>query len=171
VREPPVVGAADGETENDIATHYNSWLTRTRWPTTYTGVRRDILVKLTQLPDRRRLNQDYNINSDNDGRTSDEDRQGVYNTSYDEQRIACLLDAVGRVLERCEDTVRHTGEPLLRWLNSCDPLRSRVRPFQLPLLGTRLGYVQVWKRCLAFVFRYYRMPAEARRYATKGVVR
>lgn len=109
-RQLSAVGDDDQVTEHDTFTQQNGWLTRTRWPTTYAGVRRDVLVGLTQLPDRRRLDQGYIAGNDND-RTSDESRSrpGVCSTSQDEQRIACLVDAVDQMIARCEETARYTG--------------------------------------------------------------
>lgn len=129
------------------------WMDRTRWPTTYKDVRRDILLGLSQLPDRRRLAEGYHI-----GQAVDRGEGGILSSPHDEQKLSCLVDAVGRMLDRCEETVRHTSRSLLCWLRSFDNDRCVPRPFSLTARDpSRKRYWRLWKRCIVFVFRSCRL--------------
>jgi hypothetical protein len=78
---------------------------RTRWLSTYQGVRRDILQRLAQMPWCNRGVADYFL-----GRGSSAADLDIVSPRQDEQKIGTLLLLVDRMLDRCEETVRHTGQ-------------------------------------------------------------
>lgn len=86
---------------------------RTRWPITYQGVRRDVLLDLTVVP----------VAHHGVVLTVGQSGHGlnVMSPSKDEQRIWHLTQAVQAVLSRCEGTMRRTGHPLLCWLITTRP--------------------------------------------------
>ena len=65
-----------------------------------------------------------------------------------------VLQALDRVYDRCEETVLHTGRPILSWLRS----RHRQQGYRLPfqLLGksaSRQHYRRIMKRFCTLIFR------------------
>jgi hypothetical protein len=80
------------------------WMERTRWLSTYQGVRRDILQCLAQMPWCNRGVADHFL-----GRGSSAADPDIVSPRQDEQKIGTLLLLVDRMLDRCEETVRHTG--------------------------------------------------------------
>jgi len=80
------------------------WMERTRWLSTYQGVRRDILQRLAQMPLCNRGVADRFL-----GRGSSTADPDIVSPRQDEQKIGTLLLLVDRMLDRCEETVRHTG--------------------------------------------------------------
>ncbi|KAF1354068.1 hypothetical protein EJ07DRAFT_29622, partial [Lizonia empirigonia] len=128
------------------------WMERTRWPITYQGVRRDVLLGLAELPvvhdgvDRTigQLEHDSNITS----------------PSGDEQKIWHLTQAVQIVLDRCEETMRRTGRPLLCWLITTRPSPCFPKPFKFLAREQTRRYYRRWLKCfLSFVFRAWRMES------------
>ena len=85
----------------------------------------------------------------------------------DEARIGLLMVAVDRMLDRCEETMQHTGRTLLCWLRSIKPQACYPKPFtQVALKSSKKKYRQLLKRFFALAFRAYRMPVDARRRMT-----
>src|SRR6187402_299577 len=80
--DQPRVYSTDTGTRTLAAT--GPWMDRTRWPITYQNVRRDIGQGL---------------------RDSD---KNLWSCWQDEQKISCLMGAVDRMLDRCEETMQHT---------------------------------------------------------------
>ncbi|KAH8598381.1 hypothetical protein B0O99DRAFT_659955 [Bisporella sp. PMI_857] len=85
----------------------------------------------------------------------------------DEAKIALLTVAVDHMLDRCEETVRHTSCTLLCWLRSANPQVRYPKPFTLVApKSSRRKYRQLLKRFFALAFRAYRMPLNTRRCST-----
>jgi hypothetical protein len=137
------------------------WMNRTKWPITYSHARRDLLLALTRVPNRHSLAADYFL-----GQDLSQDNKDLASPSQDEQKISCLMGTVDVMLDRCEVTVRHTSQALLRLLQG-SWLRAHKHPFSLPARdSTKKKYRQHWKRLLAFTFRVYRMPIAIRQQHT-----
>ena len=86
------------------------WLDRTRWISTYQGIPRDILKRMTLLP---------TISSATHGlQLGSYQNRTFASSAADEEQIYHLITAPDTVLDRCEDTMRHTGQPILAWLKS-----------------------------------------------------
>lgn len=82
----------------------------------------------------------------------------------DEQRLVSLVAGVDRMLDRCEETMLHTSRSLLCWLRSTKPQTCYPKPFALvSLKASKTKYRRYFKRFIAFAFRAYRMPPDARR--------
>jgi hypothetical protein len=76
----------------------------------------------------------------------------------DEGQIYHLIATLDTILDRCEDTMRHTGQPILAWLKSHMAAESSPQPFSF--LGTqqsRSRYRRTWKQFIAFVLRAFRL--------------
>lgn len=75
--------------------------------------------------------------------------------------------AVDHMVDRWEDTMRHTGRTILCWLRSTKPQTCYPKPFTLVALqSSAKKYRQLLKRFLAFVFRASRMSADVRHRLT-----
>lgn len=137
------------------------WMERTRWEITYQGFRRDILRRLTEMP------WDSPWVDHVLGPGSNPADPELVSPQDDEAKIALLMVAVDHMLDRCEETMQHTGCTTLCWLRSTKPQTCYPKPFTLVALkSSKKKYRQIWKRCLALTFRSYRMPADARRRLT-----
>jgi hypothetical protein len=133
------------------------WMERTRWHTTYQGARRDILLGLAEMPNPNRSAEGYIIDKELD----------VLSSRQDERRIAALMPVIDDMLDRCEETVRHTSRVLLRWLRSTRPQECSSKPFTLVALElSKRRYRRTFKRFFALVFRAYRMSRDVRRSHT-----
>ncbi|EXM12652.1 hypothetical protein FOTG_18858 [Fusarium oxysporum f. sp. vasinfectum 25433] len=125
------------------------------WPerTQFENARRDILRAMTRLPDRHSLMSDYVM--------AQGSRQGdpcIRSSYVDEQKISCTMKALDLVIDRCENTVRHTGRTLLCWLSSPKLHVYRETPFCLVAeKSSETRYRVLEKRFLAFVIRLHRM--------------
>jgi hypothetical protein len=126
------------------------WMERTGWPITFQAVRRDILLGLADPPAMPR-GDDWTIGSP-------KHELRVISPAGDEQRIWHLTKAVEAVLDRCEETMRRTGRPLLCWLITTRPSPCFPKPFKfLARETTKKSYRRWLKGFLAFVFRAWRM--------------
>ncbi|KAH7463312.1 hypothetical protein FOMA001_g18009 [Fusarium oxysporum f. sp. matthiolae] len=131
------------------------WMERTWWQDIYKGARRDILRASTRLPDRRALAIDCFL-----GQGNQESDPNIVSSSEAEQKISCILEALGIVVDRCEDTISRTSRFLLCWLNSTRHQHFHERPFSLVAeKSTEKKYRNVQKRLLAFAFRTHMMTA------------
>ncbi|KAH8749809.1 hypothetical protein BGZ57DRAFT_1019545 [Hyaloscypha finlandica] len=140
------------------------WAERTRWAITYEGARRDILQGLAKVPSPRSFIAGHII-----GEGSYVTDPELVSSGQDEQKIASLIAAVDRMLDRCEETVRHTSHVLLRWLRSTGLETCYPKPFTLVGLETsKKQYRRYWKRFVTFCFRAYRMHPD-RRWQLTGV--
>ncbi|KAK5202629.1 hypothetical protein LTR41_011624 [Exophiala xenobiotica] len=125
------------------------WHERTRWYETYRDRPRDVLYWLAQLPNRG--SQMYGIRL---GTVGD---QELWSSAEDEKGIHRILQHVDIAFDRCEETVRRTGHPILCWLRSRFPSRPFKAPFQL--VGrdeTRRKYRRRWRQVLAVGLRSVR---------------
>ncbi|KFZ16922.1 hypothetical protein V502_04827 [Pseudogymnoascus sp. VKM F-4520 (FW-2644)] len=134
------------------------WMERTKWAYVYEGVRRDLLVRLSELGPAWIHRRDFVI--------GEYEGVNLVSTRRDEQKIWRLIVALDRALDRCEETMRHTGHPLLCWLNTIYSHRFYPKPFGfLGRAATRQRYRRLWRRFIAFLFRAYRLTPEVRQSA------
>lgn len=129
------------------------WPERTQWRVIFENARRNILRAMTRLPDRHSLTSDYIM--------AQGSRQGdpcIRSSYMDEQKIPCTMRVLDLVIDRCENTVRHTDRTLLCWLSSLKLHVYRENPFCLVAdKSSETRYRVLQKRSLAFVIRLYRM--------------
>jgi hypothetical protein len=81
------------------------WMERTRWAITYEEVSRELLRCLSEMPADFYYEGDHLL-----GRHANADLASPQN---DERKIRTLMDGVDLMLDRCEETMRHTGRPIL----------------------------------------------------------
>jgi hypothetical protein len=114
------------------------------------------LVRITQVERKNRShNEDFVIG----------EHQGIklVSRTADELNIRQLMAALGHVLDWCEEIMRHTGYPILCWLNTSSRNRFDQRPFAfLGRAATHQRYCQVFQRFLLFLFRAYNMATAIR---------
>jgi hypothetical protein len=133
-------------------------MNRTRWPEIYRNCRRDILVRLTDVGLCWLHSQDVRLGC--------HDSIDMFSPVHNEKRIWILLQAVDQALDRCEDTMRSTGRPILCWLASTKSNEFCPRPFTfLSRKASRQRYRRLWKKFIAFAFRLYHLPAATRESA------
>ena len=71
------------------------------------------------------------------------------------------------MLDRCEETMQHTGRTLLCWLRSTKPQTCYPKPFTLVALkSSKKKYRQLLKRFFVLIFRCYRIPVNTRHRLT-----
>ena len=132
------------------------WMERTQWAYVYDGAERGLLARITQVERKNRShNKDFVIG----------EHQGAQLVSgaADELKISRLMAALDRALDRCEETMRRTGHPILCWLNTSSRNRFDQRPFAfLGRAATRQRYRRLSQRFLPFLFRAYNMAAAVR---------
>ncbi|KAK5292262.1 hypothetical protein LTR16_001987 [Cryomyces antarcticus] len=101
------------------------------------------------------------------GKGSSDAKPDISSSWQDEHKIDGLMPIIDRMLDRCEETVRHTSRVLLCWLRSTKPQSCYPKPFTLVALDvSKKKYRRLWKRFFALVFRAYRMPLDVRRRFT-----
>jgi hypothetical protein len=86
------------------------WMERTQCAHVYDGARQDLLVRITQVERKSwSRNGDFVIG----------EHQGVQLVSHaaDELKIRRLMASLDRALDRCEETMRCKGHPILCWVN------------------------------------------------------
>jgi hypothetical protein len=103
------------------------WLERTRWISTYQGIPQDILRRMMLLPAVSSVKHGLKLGSYQD--------QELMRPPTDEDQIYRLVSALDLVLDRCEETMQHTGQPILAWLKSHIAAEASPRPFSF--LGTQ----------------------------------
>jgi hypothetical protein len=81
----------------------------------------------------------------------------------DEQKLSCIMGALDLVIDRCENTIRHTSRLILCWLLSARPQHYYDKPFSLVAeMASEKKYRTLEKRLVAFVLRTYRMSTALR---------
>jgi hypothetical protein len=86
----------------------------------------------------------------------------------DEEKLVGLMAAVNCMLDRCEETMLHTSRNLLCWLRSTKPQACYPKPFALvSLTASKTKYRRYFQRFIAFAFRAFRMPPDARQRLVK----
>ncbi|KAJ5293540.1 uncharacterized protein N7443_009493 [Penicillium atrosanguineum] len=126
------------------------WLERTRWISTYQGIPRDILKRMMLLPASSSIEPGLKLGSYQD--------EAFMSPPADEDQIYRLVSALDLVLDRCEETMQHTGQPILAWLKSHIAAEASPRPFSF--LGTRQSrsrYRRTWKQFVTFILRAFRL--------------
>ncbi|KAE8550154.1 hypothetical protein EYB25_006375 [Talaromyces marneffei] len=79
----------------------------------------------------------------------------------DERVIWRIAYAVDSMLDRCEETMRHTGRPILCWLRTLQLSPCYPKPFIfLARSASTSRYRRIWKRFMVFLFRCFRLDAE-----------
>ena len=152
--EPRVYAKALGSTSLAAT---SPWLERTRWLETYKDVRRDILKAMTTSAGSKPWT-DLKL-----GQGEREGDADIISSSHDEQKIACLLNAVDLMINRCETTARHTGRLIRCWLVSSRPDYFQSRAFSVMTEpGTQRQYRTRWKKFIAFVIRACLLPESVR---------
>jgi hypothetical protein len=87
----------------------------------------------------------------------------IISPAKDEQRISALLGLFDQLMDRCEATARGTGRNLLCWLKSTRYKSRYTKPFTfVSSASTTKKYRRLFKQCLAFALRGYRMDPELR---------
>jgi hypothetical protein len=133
------------------------WIERTQWDETYRGLSRDLLQRLTEMPAPSSSDRDHCLWS----RPGEVD---LVSPAGDERKLLSIAHAVDSLLDRCEETMRHTGRPILCWLRTFQPSPCYPKPFVFLARSTSTDrYRRYWKRFLIFVFRCYRLGPEIRR--------
>ncbi|KAK1973801.1 hypothetical protein LZ30DRAFT_609813 [Colletotrichum cereale] len=110
-----------------------NWMRCTGWAEMFDGARRDLLVEMSRLPD----------------------DEGNLLTSLleDKTQLRYIVLVVDGLLDRCEDTVRHTDVSMRCWLCSLEPYRLYKAPFKLVCrLSSTQKYRGLIKRLLCFCF-------------------
>lgn len=158
--EPRVYSKAMGESSFANTT---LWMERTKWPETFRGCRRDILRAMTRLPKRNPHTTQHML-----GQGPHDGDVDILSPLEDEQKIACILQALDPVLDRCEHTATNTSRSLLTWLVSSTVNVCDMRHFKLVAEdSSQQRYRSCWKQFLAFVFRAFRLKTEIRVQETK----
>ena len=139
------LGRTTVEGGNSI-TQTTPWMRRTQWFNTYRGARRDILVRLTAFPNYQSRRWGLLLGM--------VDGLEVRTEAAHERRLESVLTAVDGLFDRCEETYRHTGSPILCWVYSQHPTLGSRRPFRL--VGRRTSmqkYRRAWKKFVLFLSR------------------
>ncbi|KID83230.1 recQ helicase-like protein [Metarhizium guizhouense ARSEF 977] len=143
-----------GDTESQPWVSTSPWMDRTRWPVMYGNARRGTLLALTQLPNSKPLEIHWGSSIELESWTF---------PLQDEQKLSCLMNVVDLMLDRCEETVRHTSRPILCWLRSMDQESHNMKPFKIVARdSSSRKYRKYWKRCITFVFRCCLLPENTR---------
>ena len=79
-----------------------NWMRRTDWTTIFSGVNRELLVRLTQAPAVDGSALVYGFFDD----------MHLQSVAEDERRIRTIGAAIDRFFDRCEDTVSYTGHSI-----------------------------------------------------------
>ncbi|KFZ15397.1 hypothetical protein V501_02725 [Pseudogymnoascus sp. VKM F-4519 (FW-2642)] len=131
------------------------WMKRTDWARVYDGTRRDLLVRISEVRKSWSYNQDFPIGQ--------HEGTNLVSKKSDELKIWLLMEALDRALDRCEETMRRTGHPILCWLNSGSRNRFYQKPFGfLGRAATRQRYRRLFQRIIPFIFRAYNMTPAVR---------
>lgn len=138
-----------------IATYEGTrpWLERTGWMTTYQGVPRKVLKRMIQPPSSASAIHGLPLGEH-------EDHQ-LGSTAADEKYIFYLFHALDAVLDRCEETMQHTGHHILTWLKSHFPDQPSRQPFgPLGTPQSQQRYRQTWKKFIIFALRVFRLGSD-----------
>ncbi|QGA19815.1 hypothetical protein EYB26_007510 [Talaromyces marneffei] len=130
------------------------WIERTGWEQTYDGLHRDLLRRLTEMPLLYDSCQDHRL-------WSSPGEADLVSPAADERVIWRIAHAVDSMLDRCEETMRHTGRPILCWLRTLQLSPYYPKPFVfLARSASTSRYRRIWKRFIVFLFRCFRLGAE-----------
>lgn len=137
---------------------------RTGWEMMFKDTRRDILVALTELPNRR-TNQPMPLGVQGE--------EVIYSLARDERKLASMMVALDRLLDQCGETVRRTDVCLRRWVRSRFPDRPYKAPFELVAKpSSEKVYRKELKRFICFWLRLSRiLPTTMRAITGRGLNR
>lgn len=134
---------------------------RTGWERIFEGhggARKEVLVLLSELP----------TSTGHSLHLGDHDGQALQSSADDERKLALMVVALDRLLDRCGDTVQHTDVSLRRWLRSIILGRSFKAPFELVTRpSSERAYRNEYKRCLCFWLRLWRHPRATTKLITR----
>ncbi|KAM5527108.1 hypothetical protein FOXYSP1_20377 [Fusarium oxysporum f. sp. phaseoli] len=126
-----------------------NWMRRTRWDETLSQARRDMLLSLSEVP--LTTGQPFWIGI--------HDGEQIRSSVKDECKLAIIVQALDRLLDRCADTVMHTDVSVRRWLRGRFPDRPYKAPFELVMRSaSESQYRKEFKRCLCFWLRVLQLP-------------
>jgi hypothetical protein len=131
-----------------------SWMRRTNWTSTFSGINRLLLVRLAEAPSAGGSPLVYGVF----------EGQRLQSKGEDERKIRAIGVAMDAFFDRCENTARNTDHAIRCWLRSNLSDRPYKAPFQLPFrASTRSRYRALWRRLLYFWFRLYRLKPTVQR--------
>lgn len=134
------------------------WMRRTGWEIMFQGAHRDFLVALSDLP--------YPQSGPLVLTTPDNVIQAE-SSEEDETKLCIIVAALDRLFDRCTDTVLHTDASIRRWLKGMLPDRPFKAPFELVArCQTEKQYRRLFKRCICFWIRLWRLPRQDTRRLT-----
>ncbi|KAL5603371.1 hypothetical protein FOVSG1_006121 [Fusarium oxysporum f. sp. vasinfectum] len=141
-------------------TDLRPWLERTGWEQTYKSFDRDLLQNLTIVPSASSSCRGLVLGGGARSRiTHTLLGEDLISSADDERKIAAILVAVDRVMDRCEQTAQTTSRGLLCWLPSVRPHGCYARPFTfVSKAASRTKYIRLLKRFVVTVFRAYCLP-------------
>ncbi|KAG4277085.1 hypothetical protein FPRO04_14179 [Fusarium proliferatum] len=126
-----------------------NWMRRTSWDETLSQARRDMLLTLSEVP--LTTGQPFWIGI--------HDGEQIRSSVKDEYKLAIIVQALDRLLDRCADTVMHTDVSVRRWLRGRFPDRPYKAPFELVMRSaSESQYRKEFKRCLCFWLRVLQLP-------------
>ncbi|SPJ82463.1 uncharacterized protein FTOL_09868 [Fusarium torulosum] len=130
----------------------------------FKDTRRDILIALTELPNRR-TNRPIPLGIQGE--------EVIYSLARDERKLASMMVALDRLLDQCGETVRRTDVCLRRWLRSRFPDRPYKAPFELVAKpSSEKVYRKELKRFICFWLRLSRLlPTTMRAITGRGLNR
>ncbi|KJZ69798.1 hypothetical protein HIM_10816 [Hirsutella minnesotensis 3608] len=145
-------------------TNLRPWLERTGWEQTYTAVDRTLLRNLTTAPPPSAQPRALVLGEPRLGSAGIPQEPGLFSSLDDERKIASLLTAVEKIMDRCEHTARTAGRNILCWLRSVRRDGCYAKPFTfVNKVASRRKYIRLLKRFVAMIFRAYRLPTDVRR--------
>lgn len=159
-RERALVAATEREAMKETGSKEfdltSLWMERTQWAHVYDGVRRDLLLRISQV-------ERPTCSKSGDFYIGEHHGAQLVSHAADELKIRRLMAALDRALDRCEETMRRTGHPILCWLNTSSRNRFDQRPFMfLGKAATRQRYRRLFQRFIPFLFRAYNMAPDVR---------
>jgi hypothetical protein len=98
------------------------WMEQTRQQTTYEGVSQDILLNLSHVP--------WSLQAEDFALGQSEDASTIVSPQEDEKKIWHLTVGIDHMPDRCEETMRHTGRPILCWLLTTQLSSCFPKPFK-----------------------------------------
>ncbi|KJZ69835.1 hypothetical protein HIM_10763 [Hirsutella minnesotensis 3608] len=139
------------------------WIERTGWDEMYRDrCHRHVLPALIELPTCSRRGDHMLGPQGVCGLQED-----LISSFRDERRIGAILSLVDKLMDRCEETARKTSRSILCWLRSTRALSPYSKPFTLVRQhASTVKYRTLLKKCIAMIFRAYRMTPDVRQRAT-----
>ncbi len=147
----------------DLSLHdRRPWIERTGWDRTYRDKNHRLFLRiLTQVPAALPSGNPRSLVLAKPGVCGV--AQELVSPCADETRIAAIIGLVDQMMDRCEETAQTSSRNVRCWLRSSRPLSTYPKPFMLVShLATTKRYRYLLKRCLAMLFRIYRLSPSDR---------